>query len=528
MAQQLEADATVLLPELDAVVSTDVCAGQTLKVFAAAGAGKSTALRLYAERRTALSILYLTFTAAEAREKQVDYERRGLQHVVVSTLHARAFEVTYELHRGAVVDKLNLRADVIAHLTDTSSMEWPPTRLSALVRVLEAFLASEAAHLHECHAAGEAAPGGLLSAAQAVWRSARQGTLPLTHDMYLKLCCVSPELRASMFAGVDVVLLDEAHDCTEAQISLVEAPSGRHWGSVMVMDFRQRIYGWRRAASEAYLRALPAIAVRRLSSTWRFGGALAQLVSMLLSHHTGDSPNTAVVGNAARRTQVREVPSPPFREVCGVGRCLTIVARTRRALFQTACAAILSGVVERVSFGANADAAYSMFGGRDRLLDTYALSIGRARHEMLQPQSGAARYSEWGFSVYQSAAIAADWREAIEACTVVAQYGASLLQLVRKLDAALRSKGSREVLLRTVHDAKGGEWPYVFAHDDLRRSSRACADTDEGMYRLNLIYVAMTRASAVLFLPSVVVASWLREIAVGQSLARQLVEIKLT
>ena len=58
--------AVVLTAELDAVVSMDVAAGQTLKVEAAAGAGKSTALRMYAERRSALRILYLTFTTAEA------------------------------------------------------------------------------------------------------------------------------------------------------------------------------------------------------------------------------------------------------------------------------------------------------------------------------------------------------------------------------------------------------------------------------------------------------------------------------
>ena len=65
----------MLTAELEAVVSTDVAAGDTLKVEAAAGSGKSTAVRLYAERRPALRILYLTFTAVEAREKEADYKR---------------------------------------------------------------------------------------------------------------------------------------------------------------------------------------------------------------------------------------------------------------------------------------------------------------------------------------------------------------------------------------------------------------------------------------------------------------------
>ena len=509
-----EPESAVLTAELEAIISTDVGVGETLKIEAAAGSGKSTALRVYAERRKELCILYLTFTAAEAQEKQVDYARRGLRHVVVSTLHARAFDATYPLHKGVISNTLSLPAGSVAKLTTTSTMDWPPARLAALHRVIERFLASDASQPGQQHMEGEAAPGGLLFAAQAVWQAAREGALPLTHDMYLKLCCDSPKLRASMFCGVDLVLLDEAHDCTEAQISLVEAQSGRRWASIMVMDFRQRIYGWRRAASEAYLRALPAVAVRRLSFTWRFGGVLAKLVSALLSHHVGAEASTAVVGSDTRHTQIREVPSPPFREVCGVGRRLTVVARTRKSLFQTAISAILSGAVDRISFsGEDPAAAYSMFGGRDRLLDTFALSMGRSRHDMLEPQHGAARFVEWGFSAYRSAAIAGDWREAVEACAAVVQYGAALPQLLRKLDVALRSKSCREVLLKTVHNAKGGEWPFVYAHADLGRSL-SCAD---GMYRLNLVYVAMTRASAVLFIPSVIMSSWLGELDTGSS-----------
>ena len=528
--------AAVLTEELEAVVSTDIAAGDTLKVEAMAGSGKSTALRIYAERRPELQILYLTFTEAEAREKQADYKRRGLSHVCVSTLHARAFQATFELHCGEVVNQLLLNADSIAKLTCSSSLDWPAARRHALRRVLERFLSSAAEELGDAHLTGESAPAGLLSAARAVWHAACQGSVPLSHDMYLKLCCLSPALRASMFEGIDLVLLDEAHDCTEAQISLVEAPHGRTWASIMVMDFRQRIYGWRRAASEAYLRALPSVAVRRLSFTWRFGGALAALVSTLLSHHTPDRRSAGVVvGNDRRRTQIREVESPPFAAVCGAGGCMVVVARTRRSLFQTAMSAVLSGAVDSISFGGNADAAYGMFGGREKLLDTYALSMGRSREAMLLPQHGAARFTELGFAAFRSAATTSDSREAIEACFVVAQYGAALPQLLRKLDVALRSASPRAVVLVSVHEAKGREWPLVYLHSDLRRQvvrqAKGSLDRDgdaDGSYRLNLVYVAMTRATTTLFLPSSIVASWLRVINAGlPGVARALSEVKL-
>ena len=65
--------------------------------------------------------------------------------------------------------------------------------------------------------------------------------------MYLKVCGVQPARRALMFGNATLVLLDEAHDCTEAQLALAAAPA-RTWGLVLVFDFAQRIYGWRGAA----------------------------------------------------------------------------------------------------------------------------------------------------------------------------------------------------------------------------------------------------------------------------------------
>jgi hypothetical protein len=211
--------------------------------------------------------MYLTFTKAEAKAKQAEYARRGLDHVVVSTLHARAFASTEDLHGGHVVESSSLQAADVARLTSTSVVEWTAARRDALGSVLAAFLASDvdepcAAHIE--HVGGDGA--GLVAAAQAIWCAICQGSpgLPLTHDMYLKLCAVQADRRARMLGNAKLVLLDEAHDCTEAQIALVTAPA-RSWGVVLVYDFHQRIYGWRRAAKVTYIRALPAIATRALT-----------------------------------------------------------------------------------------------------------------------------------------------------------------------------------------------------------------------------------------------------------------------
>ena len=504
----------VLTPELHAIVSTDVAAGETLKIEAAAGSGKSTALRLFAEHRRDRHILYLTFTKAEAKAKQADYARRGLDHVVVSTLHARAFAATEDLHGGHVVESSRFQAADAARLTSTSAVEWTAARRDALGCAFAAFLASDvdepcAVHV-EC---GVPDRVELLDAARAIWRAVCEGTagLPLTHDMYLKLCAVHADRRERMFGNAELVLLDEAHDCTEAQIALATAP-GRSWGTVVVYDFHQRIYGWRRAAKAAYIHALPAIAIRALTCSWRFGGALASLAARLLTGHTGQ--RVSIESSAEHETRIVEVAAAPFVRVCGVGRELTVVARTRRSLFNAAMAGLATEAVERVVFGDSADGAYSMFGGRDQLLDTFALYMGRARHDMADPEGRMAQFAEVGYAQFRQAAFNSGWQEAVEACTAVETFNRALPGLVRKLDAAMRSSSSQVLVLATVHEAKGREWPHVYADPDLRRITFTGENADEVLYRLNLMYVAMTRARTVLYLPTPVVGSWLRMLGI--------------
>ena len=406
-----------LTPQLEAVVTAEVCAGSTLKIVAAAGSGKSTALRLYAERRSLRRTLYLTFTKAEAAAKDADYKSRGLHHVTVSTLHACAFSATHDLHSGDVADELQLDAALLARLTSSSSVDWPAARRDAVRRTIECFLASDALEpgAHHVEAVGVDRVG-LLVAAGAVWHAILDSVdgIRLSHDAYLKLCQVLPGRRAAAFGDADLVLLDEGHDCTEAQIALAAAPA-RAWGLVIVYDFNQRIYGWRWAATEAYMAALPAVAVCKLSRSWRFGPALSLLASQLLSGHR---EQVSIQGNLARNTAVYEVAALPFLRVCGVGSQLAVVARTRRSLFNTAIAGIISNSVERITLSGGVNA-YSMFGTQDYLLDTYALYAGRARHDMLLPTEGAARFAKYGFARFREAARVGGWSHAIEACAVL-------------------------------------------------------------------------------------------------------------
>jgi hypothetical protein len=500
-----------LTPELELLLSTEISSGQTLKVQAAAGTGKSTALRLYATRRPHLHALYLTFSTSEAEIKKKEYGAFGLRHVQVSTLHARAHLVTHDLHGGDVAANLELTATALAALTKTSPIDWSLARRTSVERVVSRFTASLCPSFDETLLEGESM--AILEAGRAVWKAACDPHHPLrpTHDMYLKASLLSKERRSAMFKDIDIVFVDEAQDLTEAQLALVEDHNDRHWSSILVYDFRQRLYGFRHAASEAYLRGLPSVAVLHLTSSWRFGGRLASLASALVRHHSNTTATVGVphvVGNHERITHVREVRDIPFDEVCGVGGCLAIVARSNRSLFSLAVAALACPSVKHLSYSGDEDGLFSAFGGRDSLLDAVALRMGCSAHQMCDQKGRAARFADLGYVAYRMAASSAGWRGDSEACAMVDRYGSALVDIVRRLVVLVTASPSLpSVCLLTVHAAKGGEWRHVYVHTDLQRMRRAMHG-DDLSFQLNLVYVAVTRATHALYLPHAIVASW--------------------
>jgi len=500
----------VITPELTALLGMDVPVGQTLKVAAAAGTGKSTALRMYAASRPQLRFLYLTFSRPEACSKREEYAAAGMAHVTVSTLHALAYEATQDLHRGQASEAMPLTAAFLSRATRTSSAEWPRPRRALVHAVLDNFAASTAHVLSGEHLPdGSQANDGLLSAARCAWHAACDplDPMPPSHDLYLKASLLSFERRVSMFRDVDVVLLDEAQDCTGAQLALVVAPAERTWASILVFDHRQRLYGWRRAASRLHLDSLPAMATLYLSHTWRFGSLLASLASAVVQCHGAYGEQECVIGNAQRSTVIVQVAGPPFGRVCGAGTTLAVVAKTNRALFAIAAEAVECTAVERIIVGDGSASIFDMFGGEDRLVDALSLRMGCGVHQFSTSDCRAALFSEVGYAAYRAAAASRQWKADIEACYAVDRFGASLWDLVRRLRRACRSSSAANVVLLTVHAAKGGEWSHVYVHTDLQKSLRAEGDAAE--YELNLLYVAITRARKMLYLPPPLVVSWI-------------------
>jgi superfamily I DNA/RNA helicase len=80
----------------------------------------------------------------------------------------------------------------------------------------------------------------------------------------------------------------------------------------------------------------------------------------------------------------------------------------------------------------------------------------------------------------------------------VDQYGAKIPRIARELKASVSNEpDDADVILSTVHKAKGMEWPVVRLADDFPELMRFDKETEQWKVRKderNLLYVAATRA----------------------------------
>ena len=377
-----------------------------------------------------------------------------------------------------------------------------------------------------------------------MWDAVACGELPCEHDAYQKVFQLDRARRAAAMDGYDIVMLDEAHDCSAAQIDIVVDVRG---STIIVFDGHQRIYGFRRAVGLDVLRGLAARAVasRRLTQTWRYGEPLASIAEALVRQLGGDA-RFSIAHNPQQRTNVvLAARGPPFAEVCGIGHQLVLIARQNHTLFEAAIGALASGHVRRIY-----TRPFETVGGPEALLDVYTLSIGGSASVMHDRHGLAARCatSGGGYALYRRLALRDNEAEqkvaAWDACRFIDRYGLALPSIVARLRSALTAElAEADAAFFTTHRAKGLGWPYTYICSDFMTSglapSRARATAErastvplvlfsrgEPLWRhvfsllhrslpeeVNLLYVALTRAVSMVCIARPV-ALWLAEAGV--------------
>ncbi len=310
----LPSDGLSLDPEQDAVVRHDLATSELLCVVAAAGSGKSTTLREYVRARPHIKFLYLSYGREDCRKKKEEFAQQGLRHVDVMTTHVLARGATKDIHTGRIED---FRIDFKTNLLETNGQA-PKNHVAASKTVeslIGGFCASVDREIEWRHIDSKrllVTPTAIdgngwdaVACARRIWQVMTDPCDPrmrLTHDGYLKAFQLDAARQREQLHTYDVVLLDEAQDCTAAQIDIVTNAAAQQ-GCIVVYDPHQCIYQFRGAQDARVLDSLPGATRRHLRRTHRYGAPLSDAASRLIRYFKGEA-DFQITGNPRHATSL--------------------------------------------------------------------------------------------------------------------------------------------------------------------------------------------------------------------------------
>lgn len=292
----------------------------------------------------------------------------------------------------------------------------------------------------------------LERAIAAYWKDVQDphGLLPFEHGHYLKMF----ELNDPVI-GADSILFDEGQDASPVMLSIVEQQ--RDSQLIIVGDSYQSIYGWT-GAVDALERADPAAERTWLTKSFRFGPEIAEIANVIL----------------------RDLQAPVTVEGAGPAGFVGDVERPDVILFRTNAKAVATALQEL-----RAGTRVALVGGADEVVN-FARSAeslkegGRAWHPDL------ACFDTWGEvqDYVDNDPNGSELKLLVELCD---EFGADVI--VAELQRCTDERRA-ELVLSTAHRSKGREWGSVRLADDYPDpENRDVSDEDR-----RLLYVASTRA----------------------------------
>jgi energy-coupling factor transporter ATP-binding protein EcfA2 len=447
--------------------------GESFKIMAYAGTGKTTTLKLISEAWPKKSGLYLAFNKAI----QTEASKKFPDTVDCRTFHSLAFRNTDK----AITDKLRLPRIPPTVMASKYGIEPLAVRLASMdgSKILEPrslarivnqsvfdFCLTGSIALAQRHIS---VPDGihpddiaglqsyLLPFAQRKWQDSinpanRSG---IGHEIYLKHWSLSnPVIPA------DYILFDEAQDSDPLMLSVLLSQTSTQ--VIYVGDPHQQIYAWRGAVNAMQALQLPQ---ERLTQSFRFGDTVAGSANMVLRLLGETVP---ISGNPKKISTVHMSP-------------------------------IDDGALDAVLCRSNASVIQNLIYG---LSKNHKVAIQADTSQMIEFIEGAKKIQDGERSDHRELMMFESWIDVIE--FVESGEGSGLLPLVKlieqhgadNLKAILESASKVEnadYIISTAHKAKGLEW------DNVRLDGGFIYKIDEnGLHispeELRLIYVAMTRA----------------------------------
>ncbi|NXR45483.1 FBH1 helicase, partial [Hippolais icterina] len=251
-----------LTHEQQRILNHKIEPGQTVKIMALAGTGKTSTLVKYAEKFPELKFLYLAFNKAVAEKGKKVFPR----NVTCKTFHSLAYGSVGRFYKDK--GKLNfskMSVFSISFLLQNREGQSLFVRGKTVSQTLENFFSSSDEEICEEHTPlwFKNTHGQMqlvsreekrinVEEAREIWHNMKkldgdaEKKYKMSCDGYLKLWQLSkPEL-----SGYDAIFVDEAQDCTPAIVDIVQS---QKCGKILVGDPHQQIYTFRGAVNTLYM-----------------------------------------------------------------------------------------------------------------------------------------------------------------------------------------------------------------------------------------------------------------------------------
>lgn len=451
--------------------------GQSFKIVAYAGTGKTTTLQMINQAMPERRGVYLAFNKAIANHAQ----QRFSQQIDCRTFHSLA----YRNVPRAITDKLRLPRLSPSFLAKQYQIEplsvrrmignrfehyvLMPSRLASLVaNGVSQFCATNAQYPAPRHITvpewlhpddGDALQKALYPALERRWLDSihPQHQAGIGHDIYLKLWALSePNIPT------DYVLFDEAQDADPLMLGILMKQKNAQ--VIYVGDAHQQIYAWRGAVNAMQQLPLPE---SRLTTSFRFGDEIAEVANYLLYALKETVPLHGYENIASR---VVNKPHTKMRDA--------ILCRTNARAMELLLSGLLKGdkvslQADHLRLGRFIDAATALKQGK-RVTDVPELAWFNSWndvHEYCETNDGS------------------DIKPLVK---LVDEHGtAPLKQALAKITPI----ADADYVISTAHKAKGLEWNRVHLEDDYQFKLNQL-DHKISPEELRLLYVACTRAKS--------------------------------
>lgn len=458
--------------------------GESFKINAFAGTGKTTTIKAIAKKNPNKSCLYLAFNSAIANELR-SVAPHNLQ---VYTIHQYARR---ELYKAGYSYKLaepeiNYKKKTDLLLSTSRDLAGLPAEVLMIgLSMLDAFCRSTETEIRfdrESHYARNIlgwsetdSPGlieqdkevckkledSFLLLANKLWSiiSSKESSIPLSFDFYLKIWQLS-----STPAEASIIFIDEAQDLDPVMFSGI-AKMDRQL--ILVGDTYQQIYQWRGAVNAMEKVNFPSVF---LTQTFRFPPSIARIANICLK-------------KMGEENQLHsKIPEPSSFKP----KQMTIINRTNLSVIRRSIVIAKQGVRFKIQLS---------FSGGIHSLKQLCIDIFNLKKGKKSSNKNIVHYKNY-LQIIRDQECGLVNPEISSAINLLEFYSFDIFRLASDLDLIInnseREDSDCELLICTAHASKGKEWDYVEIGVDFEKKLKSKGD--DFFDELRLFYVAITRA----------------------------------